>query len=193
METYTPNNLIAGNDFPAIQKAITLLAGLVYLVGTVLGAITRELGAVVAGGGNAGDGVVNGIAMGKATQLGNYVLTCIEAVADGGVFSVVAPDGTRLADAVVGVAYANDQIAFTINDGAADFIVGDTFTIPVTEPAEMKFTIVDKTAVDGSADPKHILSVDVDASEADAAGPQTCSGVFIQLRQRLAEHVDAAL
>lgn len=54
------------------------------------------------------------------------------AAANGGTFSVVGSVSGAKADAVVGVAYDNGAIAFTINDGATDFIVGDTFTLTVT-------------------------------------------------------------
>jgi hypothetical protein len=39
------------------------------------------------------------------------------------------------AAATVGTAYSNGKLSFTINDGAVDFIVGDTFIIPVTQGA----------------------------------------------------------
>jgi phage tail sheath protein FI len=58
-----------------------------------------------------------------------FVITVSASVpANGGVFSVVDPDGIALADATVGVAYDGD-IKFTIADGATDFIVGDGFDV----------------------------------------------------------------
>lgn len=49
---------------------------------------------------------------------------------NGGLFSVVAPDGKSLPNAPVGV-YTNAQINFTISDGSTDFVVGDLFTVSV--------------------------------------------------------------
>jgi hypothetical protein len=63
------------------------------------------------------------------------IFTVLASAADGnsGTFAVLAPDGVALPDATVAVAYATDQINFTINDGATDFAVGDIFTVLATE------------------------------------------------------------
>lgn len=59
-----------------------------------------------------------------------FVLTVAAAVpANGGLFSVTAPNGTRLADATVGVAYNGTHVKFTIADGATDFVIGDGFNL----------------------------------------------------------------
>ena len=68
---------------------------------------------------------------GSAPVAGVYKVRCKTAAANGGVFSVVDPNGTVLADATVGVAY-NGPIKFTIADGGPDFIVGDGFDVTVT-------------------------------------------------------------
>lgn len=168
-ETYTPDNLISGTETAAIVRAGVLLSGQNLLRKTVLGAITRVLGAATFVG--TGNGTLTGVALKKATQLGDYLIECITAAANGGVFSVVAPNGDRLADAKVGVAYANDEIAFTLNDGVTDYIVGDKFTIPVTAGSG-KLKKLDKAAVDGSQNPVLILAEDCDAS----AGDKPCVG-----------------
>lgn len=51
--------------------------------------------------------------------------------ANGGVFSVVDPDGIALPDATVGTPYVGDHILFTIADGSPDFIIGDGFDVTV--------------------------------------------------------------
>ncbi|MBY6239796.1 hypothetical protein [Methylosinus sp. Sm6] len=51
--------------------------------------------------------------------------------ANGGKFSVKAPDGSLLPVAYVGVPYKK-QIAFTIADGATDYVVGDGFDVTVS-------------------------------------------------------------
>lgn len=274
-ETYTPDKLIAGSEFPALTKAVTVLLGQNLVRGAVVGAVTRVLGTVVAGGGNTGNGTVTA-ALKKSTQIGNYILSCIAAgvptagaavgaavggntgdgtitaaptvgagakvgvyrticmepatnlgkftvedpdgitvgvatvgtqfvgggltftIADGatdfasgdaftitvaavaansGTFSVIAPDGTRLKDATVGVAYATDEIGFTISDGATDFVAGDNFTIPVTVGSG-KMKLYDKTAVDGSQNPLHVIAVAVDATAADQPGVAYETGIF---------------
>lgn len=60
-----------------------------------------------------------------------FVVTVAASVpGDGGVFSVVDPHGAVLPNATVGVAYDN-QIKFTIGDGATDYIIGDGFDVTV--------------------------------------------------------------
>ena len=71
---------------------------------------------------------------GTLAQAGAYALACIDASVSGSeIFSVFAPDGSRLADLTVAVAYDNGHFGVTLADGATDFIVGDTFTITITD------------------------------------------------------------
>ena len=54
-------------------------------------------------------------------------------------------------NAVVGQAYANDQINLTLNDGSPDFSIGDTFTIAVAAGSG-QVVAVESAALDGSQD-----------------------------------------
>lgn len=188
-ETYTPTNLLAGG-YPQASKSVTILTGQSLAEGAVIGAITKSLGAVAAGA-NTGNGTCTGAALKKNTKLGSYALTCITAAVNGGTFKVVDPDGLRLNDATVAVAYANDSLGFTINDGATDFIVGDTFTIPVTAGSG-KYKLVDKTAVDGSQNPVAVLKEAVNATSADASGIAAETGDFNEAAISLAAGTVAA-
>lgn len=96
----------------------------------------RAIGAVTAGA-NTGNGAPGAATLGSAAEIGTYQLRCITAAANGGTFSVITPSGVRLKDLSVGVAYATDHINLTIADGATDFIVGDTFTVAVTEGGKL--------------------------------------------------------
>lgn len=117
-----------------------------------------------ADGGNTGTGVMQNVEGRRGLKVGVYTMTCITAVANGGVFSVVDPDGISLPNATVAVAYESDQIAFDITD-ATDFIVGDIFTVTTTiAPRQVKK--LDKTATDGSSEPYCVLSEDIDATAA---------------------------
>jgi len=176
METFAYDNLFAGCG-PCGSDTGTLLSGENRKRGAVLGKITRALGATTPGGGNTGNGDVTLEVLKKSTLVGNYLLTCIVAAANGGTFSVVAPDGPALADAKVGVAYSNDHLGFTITDGAADFVVGDTFTVAVAAGSG-KLKIVDSDNVDGSNVPYAILAADTDASAADKVCPLYKCGTF---------------
>lgn len=93
-------------------------------------------------GGNTGDGTVTVLSVTGTPLPGDYVLTCITAVADGGVFRLVGPTGEVISSSVTmtpgpgGATVINvGGIQFTLTDGAADFIVGDAFTITVPATA----------------------------------------------------------
>lgn len=79
-------------------------------------------------GGNTGNGTCGGVSGAQNTAEGAYVLTLLSA-ANGGYWSVTAPDGEVLLGAQTGIAYANDQLNFTITQGDTVFIPGDGFTI----------------------------------------------------------------
>lgn len=177
LDTFTPDNLIAGNDVPLLVKAVTLLAGQgIVKRGTVLGKITKAIGNPVAGAGNTGNGTVTGVSLGSAAKLGTYTLVCITAAVNGGTFKVIDPDGIRLDDAVVGTAYIG-PINFTINDGATDFVVGDKFTISVTAGSG-KYKVVNSVNVDGSQEADSILTDDTDTTGGDVTAEAYSSGHF---------------
>ncbi|MBF0325997.1 MAG: head decoration protein [Alphaproteobacteria bacterium] len=146
--------LVSEAEYGQSREAVTILAGAgadrTLALGTVLG--KRLFGAPVIAakaGGNTGDGALGTLSRGDACKAGIYTVTCIAAAADGGRFQVVDPDGYRLADALVGVAFASPQLGFTIADGAVDFVVGDGFT--VTIPAgDGKVLGLTPAATDGS-------------------------------------------
>jgi hypothetical protein len=84
---------------------------------------------------------------------------------------VVAPDGDRLADATVAVAYASRQVNFTLNDGATDYIVGDSFELVVfNQLSGGKVVAWDPTTYDGRHVAIGALFDAIDASAADKAG-----------------------
>lgn len=86
-------------------------------------------GAAVAGA-NTGNGTVGSITVANAfTKTETITLTCISAVANGGIFQVSGSLSGALGNATVGVGFSSNPIAFLISDGSTDFIVGDSFTI----------------------------------------------------------------
>jgi hypothetical protein len=82
-----------------------------------------------------GNGTLSGLEASPAAVTETWTLTCTAASANGGTFSVVGSVSGAQADAMVGVAYDNGLLAFTLSDGSVDFVVGDAFTIPVTQGA----------------------------------------------------------
>lgn len=150
------------------RSSKTLLAGSGAIRSLLLGTIVAVGGlsaAVAAGGGNTGDGTVTGLAVNAEAEEGEYVLECIEAVANGGVFAVVDPRGDRQENATVGTTYAAAALGFTINDGAADFVEGDSFTITVSRVAGEKVEALSLTEADGAEDPIGICLADTTAAD----------------------------
>lgn len=158
------------------REDVVVRAGQDIALGAVLGRITKSIPSTgTKAPGNTGDGETGAnagqVSGGPLAQIGTYTLTCIkEATAEPAApaeFSVVAPDGTRLPDAVVDVAYENPQINFTLTagggTGAAPFALGDVITIPVIAGAG-QVTEINFDAVDGSQDAYGILIDDVDTT-----------------------------
>ncbi len=117
---------------------ITVLSGQNLEAGDVVGRVSLGIGRVsiptVVG---TGTGTASLVSAGPEVEVGNYVLTCITAVAHGGVFSLTTPSGKALPNftmtpgSTTATAYTSRHINFTITD-ATDFIVGDVFTFVVS-------------------------------------------------------------
>jgi len=169
------------------REAVTVLGGAgadrVLAVGTVIGRRTRSTVTVTAGAGNTGDGVATLAtpALGAKAEAGTYTLTCIAAAVNAGTFEVLTPRGYRLPDLTVGQAYAGDHINLTIADGAADFVVGDTFTVAVS--GDDKVVALDPTAVDGTQEAYGVIAANVTAPD----GVDT-QGVAIVRNAIVADH-----
>lgn len=120
-------------------------------LGAVLGKALFGAPTVVAGVGNTGAGVVGSMALKAGSQLGDYKLECITTATGAAVFALFDPAGNRLADATEGVAFANEQLGFTIGTDSTDteYAKGDTHVITVPAGSG-KLTAIDFTAVDGS-------------------------------------------
>lgn len=158
-----PDKLLAG-EFPRTMKNAILAITENRARGAVLGEVLT-IGAAVAGA-NTGNGTVTGIAGKEDLEAGIYTLRCIAAAVNAGTFILTSPTGQRIGrDITVGVAYTSEHLDLTINDGATDFVVGDTFTITVTRSGKYKLSAA--AAVDGSNKPSAILVEAVDATAAD--------------------------
>lgn len=113
-ESTTPNRFFSYGD-PAI-------------VGTAASAA-----AAVAGGGNVGNGTVTGLGVDNVlTKTEIITLTLVTPQANAGVFHVSGSVSGPLGLATVGVPFVSGPLDFTVNDGATDFALGDTFTIATT-------------------------------------------------------------
>jgi hypothetical protein len=155
------------------RDQITVLAAQSLSPGSVLGKITA--GTVpttgTAGGGNTGNGTMTLVTGGRNVKVGTYTMTCVGLDTNAGVFAVEDPDGEALAPAAVGVAYTSGQINFTINDGATDFALGDTFTVAVPAGGG-QYRAINPSGVDGSGVAAGLSYATYDAS---ASGDRTVS------------------
>lgn len=80
--------------------------------------------------GNTGNGActADGTPFTAGGRNGVYRATCIVTAANGGRFLVTRPDGSVVGLANVGTLF-NNEVRFTIADGAVDFALGDAFTL----------------------------------------------------------------
>ncbi len=151
------------------REAVTILSGQNLRAAAVLGVVLIGAAASAADAGNTGDGVMGAVTVGASAQAGVYVLTITKATANAGDFQVVDPQGDVVGVGTVGVEFAGGGLTFTLADGAADFIVGDTFTITVAAGSG-KYKEWNPANTDGSQTACAVLWDDVDASGGDLAG-----------------------
>ncbi len=118
------------------REEVVILAGSgsdrVMEVGTLIGKRTKTTVIDLADAGNTGDGGLGSVSIGTKAMPGVYIARCVEAAANAGIFELISPDGYIIGRINVGVAFTSDHVNMTIADGAADFIVGDKFTVTVS-------------------------------------------------------------
>jgi hypothetical protein len=120
-------------DVPAVVAGRVNGNGLELPDGVTLDAVgqsSEDEIAITADEGNTGDGAPGTITQGNLAKAGTYSLECVNADDSGSeIFAVYDPDGFRLEDLTVDVAYDNGHFAVTIADGDYDFVVGDSFEV----------------------------------------------------------------
>lgn len=150
---------------------------------------------VAADGGNTGDGTVTLAAVVQGFDMpipGDYVLECIAAEADGGTFSLTDPNGDLVADDLVltpGAGQATDfesgGLSFRITDGAADFVLGDKFTLSVTGNGNL--VPFDPQGVGGANVPHAVLTYGIVTEEAATVAARVLVGGEVNV-ERLVVH-----
>lgn len=169
---YTGEFIVSEAAGSRSREAVVVLSGENLKAGHVVGRrlVSPTVGAAAALGTNTGNGTVSAPAVGTnlGAQRGTYRVAFVEPATNLGVFEVFDPKGIRIGDGVVGTEFDN-QIKFTISDGATDFVAGDGFTIEVSA-GTYKYKEYDPADADGGQVPAGVLYAPVDASAADAAG-----------------------
>lgn len=149
------------------KDTVTLLTGQNLVSGTVLGKITTGTSASAAAfSGNTGNGAMGAITVSAGAKFGDYKLVMIEPGTDAGKFQVEGPDGKIIGTGTVGQAFSKGGLAFTLADGATDFVSGDGFTITVASGSG-KWKQFNQDAADGSQSAAGVLLHDADATAAD--------------------------
>jgi hypothetical protein len=84
--------------------------------------------------GNTGNGAMGSITVSAAAKIGTHKIVIVEPGANVGTFIHEDPSGKLIsARGVVASAYSGGGLAFTLADGATDFVSGDGFDIVVSE------------------------------------------------------------
>lgn len=144
------NNVTRGVPIwdPVFEDNLINFAGVATLkAGTILARRTVEVAVVAVAGANTGDGTVTlaTVVSGPVVPLvGAYVLTATTAVANGGIFQLVDPNGAIVASDLIMTAGAGAAtvfeaagLEFTVTDAGTDFIVGDSFTLTVAADGKL--------------------------------------------------------
>ena len=99
-------------------------------------------------------------------KAGSYNLECIAAITNSGEFALFDPDGNQVGAGLIIPVSGNKTftigcITFNLADGAADFILGDKFDIPVVANGKVvPFAIA---GVCGAQNPSLVANFDIEA------------------------------
>lgn len=148
----------AGNTGNGTVTLLAIVSGELPVVGNwILTCTDANAGGTATAGAGAyvgtGNGTMDAPTTGTESIEGDYLFTCIDATVSGSeIFEVSDPNGVTLEQCTVGVAYSNNHIGTTINDGSTDFTVGGVWTVTVTIAHGGKFTLTDPDGVDVKTD-----------------------------------------
>lgn len=160
-DTQRYSNLVKHEYFPEqgyCKKTVTYYGAATAIgVGSVLGSYidtpVGTAGAIV-GTGNGAMGAIT-LTSNKDMVLGTYTVKIVKAAANAGEFALLDPAGKVVGTGTVAVAFSQAGFAFTLADGATDFVAGDY--IPIVVSGTVKYKLVEDTAVDGTQVPKVIV------------------------------------
>lgn len=161
------NEVILSYEQNISLDTVTLISGQNLKAGAVLGQITTgSTASAAAFSGNTGNGAMGAITVSAGALEGVYKLVIIEPATDAGKFQVEDPTGKIIGTGAVASAFSKGGLAFTLADGATDFVAGDGFDITVASGSD-KYTAHDPDAANGSQVAAAVLLDDADASGGD--------------------------
>ena len=178
-------NAIHDDEIIAFPGADTYVEGTILARKEVADAVTASAFT------GTGDGTISAsaVAAGQIVPIvGAYVLTCTAAVTNGGVFKLEDPNGAIVATGLtltVGAGGTTDfetaGLAFTITEGAADFVAADFATMTVAADGDVVIFAVD--GIGGAQDPIMVLTYEIVATGAeDVAARPMVSGRVVRER-----------
>jgi hypothetical protein len=124
--------------------------------GVVIGGTFAATGTATAAAGNTGNGAMGAVTVTAGAKQGRYAVEIVEPAANAGAFVVTDPDGQVSGHGNVASAYSANGVAFTLADGATDFLSGDTIYIDVAYTANTLFrgiVVKDDTLPPNAANP----------------------------------------
>lgn len=164
------------------RDAIKILAGSgavrALTAGMVLGKRSVGTATSAATAGNTGDGAMGAITVTGPARRGRYKLLIVEPGSNVGQFALFDPDGVLVAKGTVASAFSAGGLAFTLADGATDFVSGDSFSIDVSVTDE-KWLQHDPAGTLGEQTAAGILCYDTtapDGADLPNAGPAIVRG-----------------
>jgi hypothetical protein len=117
----------------------------------------------------ANTGTIGDVVVSAGAKPGTYKVAVIEPAADAGAFVVYDPDGAIVGSGNVAAAFSGGGLAFTVADGATNFVAGSGFDI-VVGSGSGQYSAFDEDNSDGTEVPAGILYAPVDATD----GPLPC-------------------
>lgn len=185
---YAPEHSFCRDAITVYDAAATLRVGAV--LGSFLATPTGIAAAVAGNTGNGAMGAITATAH-KALKVGIYRVRITKAAANAGDFAVIDPQGDVVGTGTVAVAYSQAGLAFTLADGATDFVVGDSFTIAVS--GTTKYKLVEATATDGTEVASAVLIADSTGVSGDITLAANTDTKVLALTRGPAIVADAAL
>ena len=156
------------DDTVTFAGADTFAEGTILARRAVAIAVTAS---AVTGTGNGTVTLATVVAGSIVPVVGVYVLTCAEAVVEGGVFNLVDPNGAQVAAGLTMTPGAGGTtvievagLQFTLTDGGTDFVAGDFFTLTVA--ADGKLVPFSLTGAGGEQIPLAVLTYEIVATGA---------------------------
>lgn len=183
-----------GIEWGQCKKVITINQAAATLpLGSVLGSYIASpvgtAGAVV----GTGNGAMGSIALtaNAGLQLGTYIVRITKTVTNAGDFVLLDPQGKVVGIGSVAVAFNQAGFAFTLADGATDFVAGDY--IPIVVTGTVKYKLVEATATDGTQIAKAVLVGDANGAPIPVVAALNTDVKALVLYRGVAAVADSAL